>query len=187
MQPGKREEHAPRASINRSCFSGGKAMNMTEIKKKAQQLGIQPGKMKKGGLIRAIQSKEGNFPCFESAKDYCDQFVCLWRKACLPVKTKAKELEKTKTMSLDKITAEMEALTGRLAGLKQKAQKTLGAGKAEALAEIHKLEKKTKELRKKTHELAEAGEDAWKTGKQKLDKTWKELQGSAKKAMEKFS
>lgn len=34
-------------------------MDMTKIKEKAKQLGIQVGKMKKVDLIRAIQSKEG--------------------------------------------------------------------------------------------------------------------------------
>ena len=56
-------------------------MNMTRIKEKAKQLGIQVGKMRKVDLIRSIQSKEGNFPCFETAKDYFDQLACAWRKS----------------------------------------------------------------------------------------------------------
>ncbi len=162
-------------------------MNMTEIKEKAKQLGIQVGKMKKVDLIRAIQSKEGNFPCFETAKDYCNQLTCAWRKACLPSKEFEKKYEHTKKLYLKKIKAELETLTGRLAGLKKKSQKTMGTGKTEALAEIHRLEKKIEELKKKTHGLAAASEDAWKITKQGVDKAWEELRGSVKKALAKFS
>ena len=73
-------------------------MDMTQVKEKAKQLGIQVGKMKKVDLIRAIQSKEGNFPCFETAKDYCNQLTCAWRKACLPSKEVEKKYEQTNSL-----------------------------------------------------------------------------------------
>jgi len=162
-------------------------MDMTLIKEKAKQLGIQVGKMKKVDLIRAIQSKEGNFPCFETAKDYCNQLTCAWRKACLPTKEMEKKYEQTKTLYLKKIKAELETLTDKLADLKKKSQKTMGAGKTEALAEIHKLEKKIEDLKKNAHGLATASEDAWEITKQGVDKAWKGLRDSAKKALAKFS
>ena len=39
--------------------------------------------MKKEDLIRAIQEKEGNFPCFGSAMEHCSQEDCCWREDCL--------------------------------------------------------------------------------------------------------
>ncbi len=58
-------------------------MNVAQIKKMAQNKGIKPGKMRKADLIRAIQTEEGNFPCFASATEQCDQLDCCWREDCL--------------------------------------------------------------------------------------------------------
>ncbi|MCM8799896.1 MAG: SAP domain-containing protein [Candidatus Omnitrophica bacterium] len=59
-------------------------MKLSEIEKKARSLGIKnTWKYSKTELIREIQRKEGNFDCFGRAKDYCDQFSCLWRADCL--------------------------------------------------------------------------------------------------------
>ena len=58
-------------------------MNMVEIKEKATTLDIKPGKMKKADLIRSIQKKEGNFECFDTAEDFCDQDECCWQDDCL--------------------------------------------------------------------------------------------------------
>jgi hypothetical protein len=59
-------------------------MALKELKEKAKNLGIKP-KMgtKKINLIHSIQTAEGNFPCFGTAKDYCDQMSCSWRGDCL--------------------------------------------------------------------------------------------------------
>lgn len=57
-------------------------MKMPEIRKKAQQLGVRPGKMSKTGLIRAIQQQEGNTSCFDTATNQCDQAACCWRDDC---------------------------------------------------------------------------------------------------------
>lgn len=162
-------------------------MDMTQIKEKAKQLGIQVSKMKKADLIRAIQSKEGNFPCFATAQDYCNQVSCAWRKGCLPTKEMEKKYEQTKNLYLKKIKAELENLTDTVADLKKNSQKTMGAGKKEALAEIHKLEKKIEELKKNAHGLATASEEAWEITKQGVDKAWKGLRDSAQKALAKFS
>ena len=162
-------------------------MGMTHIKEKAKQLGIQVGKMKKVDLIRAIQSREGNFPCFETAKDYCNQLFCAWRKDCMPEKDLKKKYEQTKNLYLKKIKAELETLADTLTDLKKKSQKTMGAGKTEALVEIHKLEKKIEDLTKNARSLATASEEAWDLTKQEVDKTWKGLRNSAKKVLAKFS
>lgn len=59
-------------------------MKSKELKEKARQLGVKSKiGMKKEVLIRAIQTAEGNFPCFGTAKDYCDQMSCSWRGDCL--------------------------------------------------------------------------------------------------------
>jgi hypothetical protein len=60
-------------------------MNMTAIREQARALGLtSTGKMRKGDLIRAIQSKEGNQPCFESDwRASCQQADCSWRRDCL--------------------------------------------------------------------------------------------------------
>ena len=61
-------------------------MNVTEIKKKAKTMGIADSKLNKDELVRAIQATEGNYPCFKTAENYCDQVVCLWRDDCLTSK-----------------------------------------------------------------------------------------------------
>jgi hypothetical protein len=58
-------------------------LNATELKKKAKTMGIADSKLNKDELVRAIQATEGNFPCFKTAKNYCDQTVCLWRDDCI--------------------------------------------------------------------------------------------------------
>lgn len=58
-------------------------MKIAEIKKKAGKMGIKAGKMGKVELIKSIQKAEGNFDCFGSAGDYCDQLGCAWRGDCL--------------------------------------------------------------------------------------------------------
>jgi hypothetical protein len=61
-------------------------MELKELKEKARKLGVRPKLgMKKEVLIRSIQTAEGNFPCFGTAKNYCDRLGCCWRKDCLPL------------------------------------------------------------------------------------------------------
>ncbi len=58
-------------------------MKSEQIKEIAIARGIKAGKMKKGELIRAIQSEEGNVPCFGTGKsNECEQTTCLWREDC---------------------------------------------------------------------------------------------------------
>ncbi|MHB8880101.1 MAG: Rho termination factor N-terminal domain-containing protein [Thermodesulfovibrionales bacterium] len=61
-------------------------MTLKEIKDMAKEKGVKAGKMKKDEIIRAIQSAEGNFDCFGSARaGDCDQRDCIWRSDCLGV------------------------------------------------------------------------------------------------------
>ena len=62
-------------------------MNLTKVQKMAKKMNIKnTNKLPKAELIKTIQRTEGNFDCFGTAVDYCDQFGCLWRKDCLVVK-----------------------------------------------------------------------------------------------------
>ncbi|TRZ93517.1 SAP domain-containing protein [bacterium] len=59
-------------------------MRLSEIEKKARVLGIKDTwKYSKKDLIRGIQRTEGNFDCFATAKNHCDQLVCSWRSDCI--------------------------------------------------------------------------------------------------------
>ena len=59
-------------------------MKMQEVREKAKKLGLKPGKIKKKvNLIRAIQSEEGNLPCYQTEVGSCDQTDCCWRDDCL--------------------------------------------------------------------------------------------------------
>jgi Rho termination factor, N-terminal domain len=58
-------------------------MKMDDIKEIARQRGLNPAKMKKIDLIRAIQEDEGNPACFSTGyKKGCGQSGCLWRTDC---------------------------------------------------------------------------------------------------------
>jgi len=58
-------------------------MEMEEVRRKAKALGIKTAQMEKADLIRQIQKAEGNFDCFGTAEDYCDQWDCCFREDCL--------------------------------------------------------------------------------------------------------
>jgi len=59
-------------------------VKLKELKEKARQLGLKPKTgIKKEVLIRSIQTAEGNFLCFGTAKDCCEQLSCCFREDCL--------------------------------------------------------------------------------------------------------
>ena len=58
-------------------------MKMQEVKEIAKKWGVKTSKLNKGELIRAIQSEEGNIPCFGIGKaTECSQARCPWREDC---------------------------------------------------------------------------------------------------------
>ena len=61
-------------------------MKMSEVRTLAKSLGINTFGKSKVDLIKEIQRKQGNFDCFASASDYCDQLECLFRTMCLSEK-----------------------------------------------------------------------------------------------------
>ncbi len=57
-------------------------MNMKDIRAKARDLGVKNySKLIKADLIRAIQEKEENDPCYQNIHD-CRQSDCLWMSDC---------------------------------------------------------------------------------------------------------
>jgi len=62
-----------------------KPMSMSEIKKKAESLGIRPGKTKKAELIHAIQQAEGCTPCFGRSNGQCQYVDCCFMRDCLKI------------------------------------------------------------------------------------------------------
>jgi hypothetical protein len=59
-----------------------KRMTMPEIKEKAKELGINPGKMKKVDLIHTIQMAERCTPCYGLSGGNCPWLQCCWRNDC---------------------------------------------------------------------------------------------------------
>ena len=57
-------------------------MNVKEIRVIAKKLGINGDKMVKSDLIRAVQIKEGNKPCFQTGVTACAQTECSWFGDC---------------------------------------------------------------------------------------------------------
>lgn len=58
-------------------------MTMPEIKAKARDLGLKPGKMRKAALIHAIQQAEGNMQCYKTAEGHCPNADCCFITDCL--------------------------------------------------------------------------------------------------------
>lgn len=56
-------------------------MTIHEIKNIALRCGIDLHNESMEDLVRAIQTKEGNIPCFTSTN--CTQYDCCWRGNCL--------------------------------------------------------------------------------------------------------
>lgn len=162
-------------------------MNMTEIKAKAKDLGVKVGKLRKEDVIRAIQNKEGNFPCFGTAKDYCSQKACCWRDACLPSKKTMKAWEKKKKEYTKKVNAEIKDLKKELSTLEKKANKLAGKGKKEVMDDIGQAKKMATNLKKQVDKYSTASEEAWKVAKKGMDTAWKDLSKSFKKAAKKFA
>ena len=59
-------------------------MNMQEVKKMAQGMGLKTHSMKKTEVIRAIQRAENNFDCYGTQRlESCQENECLWKKDCI--------------------------------------------------------------------------------------------------------
>ena len=58
-------------------------MRMIDIRAKAKAIGVDPAKMKKGDLVRAIQKAEGVTECFGSGTEDCLYMDCCFRSDCM--------------------------------------------------------------------------------------------------------
>lgn len=58
------------------------AMKVDEIKVMAKTLNVPIGKRRKKELIQAIQTAEGNAPCFDTGIINCGLTDCLWYDDC---------------------------------------------------------------------------------------------------------
>ena len=59
-------------------------MKIQEIRAEAKALQLKSTfGLSKAELIRRIQKAEGNFDCFGTAKEFCDQIQCCFREDCL--------------------------------------------------------------------------------------------------------
>jgi hypothetical protein len=58
------------------------SMTVKDIKIKAKEMGIKGTKVLKADLIRTIQAKEGNSPCYKTGVVACDQSDCCWFGDC---------------------------------------------------------------------------------------------------------
>ena len=58
-------------------------MTVKQLRDMAKELGIKSSNLRKSELNESIQRAEGNFDCFGTADDYCDQLNCLFREDCL--------------------------------------------------------------------------------------------------------
>lgn len=57
-------------------------MKMEQIREKARIMGVKNcSRLRKAELIRAIQEKEGNSPCYQAIAD-CQEQDCLWKPGC---------------------------------------------------------------------------------------------------------
>lgn len=66
--------------------STNKKMTIPEIKIKAKELGINLGKMNKTELIHAIQTAEGNTPCYGWSNGNCPNIDCCFMEDCLKIR-----------------------------------------------------------------------------------------------------
>lgn len=58
-------------------------MKLGDVRSIAKSHSINLAHLSKTELIKAIQTEEGNFDCFATARSgECDQVGCLWRKDC---------------------------------------------------------------------------------------------------------
>ena len=65
------------------CENRREQMTIPEVKRKAREIGVRPGRLKKSELIRAIQTAEGNMACYGTAKGGCPNADCCFMVDCL--------------------------------------------------------------------------------------------------------
>ena len=85
-----------------------------------------------------------------------------------------------------KIEAQLEEQSARLALLKAKAKHAMADGKIMAYEELGDAEHNLANLRAKLKDLGAASEGAWETMKGGVEQAWKDLSESCRKAADKY-
>lgn len=87
---------------------------------------------------------------------------------------------------LEKINAQIEQYSAKLAGMRSKATEVNVDMKLEYLNQVEKLEKKRDGFKKKYEQLSKAGESSWEDMKEGTENIWNDLKESVAKASEHF-
>lgn len=162
-------------------------MHMSEVKTRAEKLGLKPGRMGKADLIHAIQNREGNSLCFQTGLDSCDQFNCCWRGDCLPEGRTENKKEAKREAFLNKIKGELHEFNDKIDSLRMRANTMAGKKKTEALQDIKRLEKRCEEeIMRKMHTLTTTSGDIWQSTKKSLEGSWKELKKASGETLSRF-
>jgi DNA repair exonuclease SbcCD ATPase subunit len=95
--------------INTEMIS--KCMNMTEIREKAESLGINTEEKEKTELIHSVQIAENCTPCFGISDGQCTHAICCFMQDCLKVSlTESRKAEQHLRQQTSELTAEKEQL-----------------------------------------------------------------------------
>lgn len=87
---------------------------------------------------------------------------------------------------LEKINAQIEQYSAKLAGMRSKATEVQVNMKLEYLNQVEKLEGKRDGLKNKYEQLCEASESSWEDMKEGTENAWNELKKSVAKTTEHF-
>lgn len=87
---------------------------------------------------------------------------------------------------LEKISAQIEQYSAKLAGMRGKANEVRADMKLEYLNQVEKLEVKRDGLKEKYQQLRKSSESSWEDIKEGTENAWNELKESVAKATEHF-
>lgn len=161
-------------------------MLMKEIKAIAKQRGIAPGRMNKTDLVRTIQTMEGNSPCFQTAKEPCNQTNCLWYGDCMQMAGKSTAGKKQQMRHMEMFQATLAEMKDKIAELQQKTKQLAGKAKAETHEEIMHLEEKYQKLKEYVFEIGHMSEEPWQDLQDQVTHLSNDMYKSIKKAFAKF-
>ena len=91
-----------------------------------------------------------------------------------------------RNLYLEKISAQVEQYSAKLAGMRGKAAEFQADMKLEYLNQVEKLEGKRDGLKEKYEELKKSSESSWEDMKEGTENAWNELKEAVAKAAENF-
>ena len=140
--------------------------DITELRKKAEGLGIRPGEMKKAELIRTVQMAEGYFPCFGESGGQCGHTDCCFFHDCLTASlTESRRTEEDLRQRTSELAAaneqlkheidERERAENELREYRDRIEQRLREQTEELASTSQQLEHQTTQTRKAENELTE--------------------------------